>query len=82
MTENNKRKHRRYEVRLDIHAAADTVRVYGKTKNVSLGGAFIQSCAPLEPGTRCRLMIEINGVVIRKMKGGMAIQFEDPLKLQ
>lgn len=62
----------------------DGARLEGATRDLALGGVFVETEAPLARGTRCRLRFSVGGergevefecVVARVERGGMGVRF-------
>ena len=84
----NRRKHSRKEVRIEARFDDENLNIIrGRVKNISKGGAFIETGHPLRPGETVKIsmnavdlgkIIDIDARVVRVVSGkGMAVKFED-----
>ena len=90
MAEHFRRIDPRYERQLDVEVVSDGKKVTSRTVNISLGGIFLDSSAPLEIGTTVQLRfhlptqpepVEVAGDVRWVVKkegtgGGIGIRFQ------
>ncbi len=84
----NRRKHSRKIVRIEARFDDENLNIIrGKLKNLSKGGAFIETDHPLKPGSSVKIsinavdlgkIIDVQASVVRVVPNrGMAVQFED-----
>ncbi|MCC6995280.1 MAG: PilZ domain-containing protein [Deltaproteobacteria bacterium] len=85
MSPTNARKAERHDICLPIEVSMEGATLSGKTRNLSLGGAFIDGGRPVAFGTRVVLrfkvspqgeLIEVGGTVRWNDGSGFGVQFD------
>jgi Tfp pilus assembly protein PilZ len=85
VTSQNQRTTKRYDVVLDVEMTVGEQRHLHKTRNISLGGIFVETDLHLALGARVQLRfsipnqkepIEVGGIVRWSDPGGLGVQFD------
>ena len=77
----DKRKFIRARFRVEVSSIAGTgIKIAGGTRDISRGGVYIECEKKLQPGTKCRVSVELEGTIVRSDDGGMAVEFVEAVE--